>query len=273
MPFSIHCGAQLHERRSAGSLISDGGESGEIAIAVHELQTPLNFRILLLSLERKIKRVFAEAGERLPAEIVLMDTMAHAELAILRDRFEAIFADAEFPGISRAGLAKVLEDSQPNRRTASYLMTGYAPLRGSDYLQHEGLIILGKPSSCDDLMPLLLHLKGRLATERRRAGRLRFEEDVQFLQAGRHFRGTSLNLSMRGMLIATEIPFERGSQFEIRFLLPGSEAIFQVRVRVARIVATRLVGVTFENLAPFDRQRLETFMNQRLSAKTPPPAR
>ncbi len=227
----------------------------------------MTFRILLLSVSRRTKRIFAEVAAHVSAELVIPPDFTAAEFPILRERFDLIFADVEFPGLSRQPLLQAIRASTLNHQTPLYLMTGF---KGPDaYAGREReFTLLPKPAAASEIEPLVVRFRQKLFAERRRTGRLPFQTEVHLQQGAKRFRGTSRNLSAQGLLLAADLPLERGSELEVRFLIEPGAPIFHARVRVVRAGDSPLFGVSFVSLDPFHRQRLQEFLERHLPTRS-----
>jgi CheY-like chemotaxis protein len=76
-------------------------------------------------------------------------------------------------------------------------------------------------------------LKKFLPAIERRASRIPFHAEVRLTINGAVHTGTSEDITLSGLYVATEVPVSKGEELNLSFMLPGSDTPLEVRGRVA----------------------------------------
>jgi type IV pilus assembly protein PilZ len=103
---------------------------------------------------------------------------------------------------------------------------------------------------------------------RRRDRRLPILIKVEYLRMDDFLVDYASNISLGGMFILTEQPLELGTQFRIRFVVPGWADAIETRaeVRWRRSPGPGPLragmGVRFDGLAPNEKARIEALISQ-----------
>ncbi len=219
-------------------------------------------RLLLASKDGETDRVFREAVSSVGAEVNVSRSLDPAMRSIRDEKFDAIFADAQLPGLTRWDLTRVVRGSKFNSLAPLILLTDYA-----DPSKSKDVTLMVKPSKAASLIPLLKDLKRKLTVDRRKQRRLSYLTDVNCVASLKRFHAQSVNLSAVGMLLEGTLPYGRGEEFEVSLQLETADPVFRARVRVVRIDSAKRTALAFQNLGVMERQRLRRFLDRHL----PPP--
>ncbi len=184
--------------------------------------------------------------------------------SIRDEKFDAIFADAQLPGLTRWELTRVVRGSKFNSLAPLILLTDYDR---TDPSKSKDVTLMVKPSKAASLIPFLKDLKRKLTVDRRKQRRLSYFTEVNCVASLKRFHAHSVNLSAVGMLLEGTLPCGRGEEFEASLQLETADPVFRARVRVVRIDGAKRTAVAFQNLGVMERQRLRRFLDRHL----PPP--
>lgn len=91
---------------------------------------------------------------------------------------------------------------------------------------------LAKPFDGEDFLKTL---KQFLPAIERRASRIPFHAEVRLTVSGAVHSGTSEDITLSGIYVATGVLFSKGEELRLSFTLPGSDSPLEVRGRVAWI--------------------------------------
>lgn len=86
------------------------------------------------------------------------------------------------------------------------------------------------------------------------------------------YPGTTMDLSVTGLLIRTSHPLKPGDKTELKFALPGSTDRMSITGRVVRVEPKRfglgVVAVRFESISPQDEKRLQEYLTSLSGRRT-----
>lgn len=220
-------------------------------------------RLLLASKDGETDRVFREAVSSVGAHLAVSRSFDLATRSIRDEKFDAIFADAQLPGLTRWELTRVVRGSKFNSVAPLVLLTDYDRTHPQK-LKDVSLMV--KPSKAASLVPYLKDLKRKLTVDRRKQRRLSYFTEVNCVAGLKRFHAHSVNLSAAGLLLEGMPPCERDEEFEANLQLETADPVFRARVRVVRIDGSKRIAVSFQNLGTVERHRLRRFLDRHLPA-------
>lgn len=200
--------------------------------------------------------------------MILIETPELAARRIHDERFDVIFVDTGLPNLSRAGFTRIIRNSKLNSQAPLVLLTGLAAPQAGTKDASAGVSAIAKYALPAELPVFLRKLKQKLMADRRKHRRLSFRASLNCVEGVRRFRATSVNLSASGMMIESSFPLEIGTGLELYFYLASEEPLLHARGRVARMEASDRVGVVFQNLGSFERERLRQFLDLHLPPRS-----
>ncbi|HUJ79890.1 MAG TPA: PilZ domain-containing protein [Nitrospiria bacterium] len=96
------------------------------------------------------------------------------------------------------------------------------------------------------------------SSDNRQFQRMPFIQDVEVIGVGQH---RCSDLSVGGLYLETVHPFPEGSIVSLRFKLHASdEQVLTVRARVVYVHEGVGLGLSFVDLHPYYREKIETFI-------------
>ena len=222
------------------------------------------FRVLLVNQASQTTRAFKEAARSVGAELIVVETSEEGGRGVRDDRFEAIFIDPSIANFSRQGFTRLIRLSAFNSLTPIILILSQYREKFDKSDESAGVSVMAKPSRPDDLLPYLQELKRKLMADRRKNRRLAYRTNVNCAYGMQHLKATSVNLGVTGILLEMSWVPKYGDGMELHFQLVKDEPVFHGHVRVVRLEVPGLVGLTFEKLAPPERERLRRFIDAHL---------
>ena len=221
-------------------------------------------RILLGNEDALMTQIFKEAVSTEGGELIIAETTELAVRRVQDERFDGIFADTSLPNFSQSGFTRTVRKSKLNSRAPVILLAGLPSPKAGVRRAYQDVSVMAKYAVPAELPPLLRNLARQLMTDRRKHRRLSLRTSVNCMEGVRRFRATSINLSISGMLIETAFPMGVGSEMQLSFSLASGEPAMRAQARVARMEVGNRVGVSFQNMGNFERERIRQFLDLHL---------
>jgi c-di-GMP-binding flagellar brake protein YcgR len=121
-------------------------------------------------------------------------------------------------------------------------------------------LFLFKPVERNKLLKLMRVAEGPIERERRRFTRVKVRRGVSIESDGQPVKGTTLDLSMGGMLVQASYIFPLGSAVRVNLeLKPGTSPLL-LTARVVRVSGDDCMGLEFHNVAPKEGNALQEFL-------------
>ena len=103
-------------------------------------------------------------------------------------------------------------------------------------------------------------------SDRRREQRIPLRLQVEYATVEEFLFDYTANLSLGGMFIATEHPFDLGTQFRLRFQLPGHQEAVEATAEVVWVdppeqAGVAGMGVRFSDLKAEDEAAVQTLLD------------
>lgn len=221
-------------------------------------------RVLLGSPDAKTVRMAKELVSAEGGDLILAEAAESVARLARDERFDTIAADTSLPNFSRTGFTRIVRNSKLNSRAPIILLAGLpanAPRPAASDVR-----VMAKFALPAELPPFLKEIARKLASDRRKHRRLSFRTSVNCVEGIRRFRARSVNLGISGMLLESSLPIETGTGLHLYFYLAPGETALHTPGRVVRLDAGNHVGVSFENMGNYERERLKQFLDLHLPA-------
>jgi len=127
---------------------------------------------------------------------------------------------------------------------------------------------LFKPVERSKLLRLIRATEGPIERERRRSTRVRLRCRVSMESGNDRIVGTTLDLSLGGLLVQSQHVFPPDTRVIVSLELETGKAPFRSNARVVRTVGTDCMGIQFENLAAKESRQLQEFLLPLILAAT-----
>lgn len=218
-------------------------------------------RILVVDDDQQVLRLMEEMLREMGADPTCVGSSLLAVEVVEREMFDGIFLDWKMPDLDGMGLAARVRASKQNAQCPIILFTGVSSESAIKDSFRAGIdFYIQKPIRMAQIREILEHCHSMVLVERRRQQRVAVEIPVWCEWGDRSSKGTSLDLSVNGILVELEKIPPLGVKVQIRFSLPGDASESEMVARVARIVAgNKSAGLEFINVSRETLSRLVRF--------------
>jgi DNA-binding response OmpR family regulator len=205
------------------------------------------------------------SSEEMEADGVTDGTQAAARLRV--EKFDAVFLDIRMPPPDGIELARLMRASKLNRTTPIVMITGEQE-RGvmTRAFQAGATFFLSKPVDRTRLLRLIRVTRGSIQHERRRFERVKVSCKVSIESKQDRFDGTTLDLSLNGMLVQAHHVLPLGSLIQVSLELSPATPPVRVAARVVRVVGDDCMGLQLENIGEAESEHLQEFLLPLISA-------
>jgi len=186
-----------------------------------------------------------------------------------KEKFHAVFLDMRMPSLDGIELARQIRASSANATTVIVMITGEEDRTLMGRAFEAGVqLFLFKPVERNKLLKLIRAAEGPIERERRRFTRVRLRCRASMESGKDRLEGTTLDLSLGGMLVQSHRVFPPGTLVTVGLELEAGTAPLRSHARVVRQVGTDSMGVQFENLGAKESRRLQEFLLPLILAAT-----
>ncbi len=185
---------------------------------------------------------------------------AQAAARLRDERFDVVFLDMRMSPPDGIELARQIRSSGPNKTTPLVMITGENDYKLMQRAFQVGVnFFLFKPADRARLMRLLRAADNFINYEKRRCTRVGIRRAVS-IECGEHqLSGTTLDLSLGGMLVQTSYTLPVGSTVRVSLNFKPGTPPLRLAARVVRALGDHCVGLQIEN-APEVGKALENFL-------------
>ncbi len=176
-------------------------------------------------------------------------------------KFDAVFLEAHMPPPDGIALAQRMRASRTNRTSPIVMMAGDQDRALQMRAFQAGVnFFLYKPVNRQRLLRLLRVTDAVIQLEKRRFERVKVRCKVMIESDEGQVQGTTLNLSMNGLLVKARQLFPMDSLVRVRLELSPAAPPLHAVARVTNRVGHDRMGLELENLGPAESQRLQKFI-------------
>jgi len=186
---------------------------------------------------------------------------SQAATRLRKEKFDAVFLDLGMPSPDGVELAKQMRASGLNRATPIVMITGEEDRAVLTRVFQAGAnFLLFKPVARQSLLRLIRVTQGLIERERRRFTRMKLPLKVSIESGQERLNGTTLDISLSGILAEAEEVFPVGTRVQVGLALaPGSPPL-DVPARVVRLGQHNRMGLQFESIGAAASERLQEFL-------------
>lgn len=214
-----------------------------------------------------MQTVLAGAGMNVEA---LTDS-EQAQLRLSREKFDAIFLDVNMPKVDGIELARRARASGFNQKTPIVMVAGSGdPALQQLCFQAGANFFLYKPFDRQRLLRILRVTQGPIQQERRRFQRVPVKCKVTVESRGESVTGTSLDISLNGILVHAGRAFPAGSPVNITVQLAPGQPELNASGHVARTIGDEFMGIQMTRISSADSERLQDFLLPKILAISGP---
>jgi DNA-binding response OmpR family regulator len=220
-----------------------------------------------------IREILAGAG----IEAATITESARAAHLLQTQKFDAVFLDLHMPPPDGLELARRTRAAGFNQRTPIVMITADTdPAALTRGFQAGASFFLFKPLDRRGLLRILRATQGTIARERRRFQRVPVRRKVMLAAEGRRLEGTTLDLSLNGVLAQAPRPFPPGTRLHLKLELAAGAPPVEAQGRVMRLIGDDCMGIEITELAGRESERLQEFLLplilKNIAAPLEPPA-
>ncbi|HWQ03513.1 MAG TPA: response regulator [Candidatus Nitrosotenuis sp.] len=229
----------------------------------------VNTRILVVDDDPAIcgllKELLAPAG----FDVLALTSSEQAARHMLKEKFDAIFLDVRMPQPDGVELARRARAAGFNMKTPIVMIAGDAdPAIQKRCFEAGANFFLYKPFDKPRLLRILRVTQGSVQQERRRFQRVPMRCQVAIESRHEKLEGTTLDLSLNGMLVQASRAFPVGSPVQVALMLKAGQPPVLGRGKVARVLGGDCMGVQIDSITPGDSERLQEFLLPHILAAT-----
>jgi CheY-like chemotaxis protein len=212
-----------------------------------------------------IREILCSAG----MEAASLTDSAEAASRLRTEKFHAIFLDARMPPPDGIELARQIRASHTNATSVIVMITGEEDRTVMARAFQAGVeFFLFKPVDRGKLLQLIRATGGSIERERRRFMRVRSRCRVTIDSQQASLEGTTLDLSLGGMLVKAERTFPPGTLVTVNLEIERGLTPLRSTALVVRVIGTDCMGIQLENLDSKDSNRLQQFLLPLILAAT-----
>jgi CheY-like chemotaxis protein len=194
-------------------------------------------------------------------EAISVTNSAEAAERLKREKYHAVFLDMRMPPPDGVELARQIRASRTNASTVIVMITGEEDRTLMRRAFEAGVeLFLFKPVERNKLLKLIRAAEGPIERERRRFTRVRLRCRVSMESGNDRLEGTTLDLSLGGVLVQSQHVFRPDALVTVSLELEAGTPPLRSDARVVRTVGTDCMGVQFENLGAKESGRLQEFL-------------
>ncbi len=207
------------------------------------------------------------ASENIQAHVITDSTQAAARLR--EERFDAVFLDMHMPSLDGIELAKRIRSCGLNQSTPLVMITGEQNQKAMQRAFQVGVnLFLFKPVDRVRLMRLLNAAENFIQCQRTRVTRVKICKGVSIEAGERRLTGTTLDLSVGGMLVQSSSTVPVGSSVRVGLKLQSEKPPLQLKARVVRLPGNDCMGLQIERNGWEDKD-LKNFLLPLILTKNP----
>ena len=218
-------------------------------------------RILVVDDDPTVCELIQEVLAAAEMESFALTDSKQAATHITQERFDAIFLDVRMPPPDGIELTRKIRASGLNRRTPIVVITGEednAVLKRA--FEAGASFFLFKPIDRHRMLRLIRVTEGSIQQEARRYQRVKASCKVSIEYGQERLSGTTLDLSLCGLLVRAPSAFPVGSAVQVSLELKSGSAPLRVAARVMRVSADNCMGLLIENAGREETKRLQEFL-------------
>jgi len=221
----------------------------------------LRLRILIVVRERTDGNAVRATLQSADADCILETSGSQALEFLRREKYDLIMLDAQMSSPDGLQLARLIRRSGLNSRTPIILLSDPGPPELLTRAFESGSnFVLYKPFDRTGLMRVLRAARGPIEQERRRFLRVNVRCHVALLRGSERAEGVTLDLSLEGMLVETQVSWATGSKLRLTLeLVPGQEP-WQASGRVVRLAGPNRMGIQLDPPKAEESAQLQTFL-------------
>jgi len=194
-------------------------------------------------------------------EVISLSDSREAAVRLSEQKFHAFFLDMRMPPPDGIELVRLIRASRWNASAVVVMITGESDqgVLGRAF-QAGADFCLFKPVETSSLRRLLRVTQASIDRVRRRAFRVPLRLPVGLELGAQRIEGSTVDLSLGGMLVQTQEVFPEGSTVKVNLGLTPDSSLLCYTARVVRKVGKDRMAVHIESLEAKEGIRLQDFL-------------
>jgi DNA-binding response OmpR family regulator len=194
-------------------------------------------------------------------EVVCLTKSSDAVSRLRDEKFDIILFDLRMPIPDGVALARLTRESGFNRMTPIIMISDDQHTRVvAEGFEAGASFFLYKPIDKKRLLQLIRATQGAVEHERRRFRRVALHTPVCLCHDKREFQGTTIDVSLNGMMVTSPEVIPQGSSLNFSlFLAPDSKPVVGSG-SVRRVVNQNQMGIEISNMSLLEAGRLQEFL-------------
>jgi CheY-like chemotaxis protein len=218
-------------------------------------------RILVVDDDPTVCELIQEVLGSADMESIALTDSKQAATQITEERFEAIFLDVRMPPPDGIELTRQVRTSGLNRTTPIVVITGEEDNTVLKRAFEAGAsFFLFKPVDRHRMLRLIRVTEGSIQHEARRYQRVKASCKVSIEFGQERLSGTTLDLSLCGLLVRAPSTLPVGSEIQVSLELKSGSSPLRLAARVMRVSADNCMGLLIENAGREEAKRLQEFL-------------
>ena len=218
-------------------------------------------RILVVDDDPTVCELIQEVLAAADMESIALTDSKQAATQITEERFEAIFLDVRMPPPDGIELTRQVRASGLNRTTPIVVITGEEDNTVLKRAFEAGAsFFLFKPVDRHRMLRLIRVTEGSIQHEARRYQRVKASCKVSIEFGQERLSGTTLDLSLCGLLLRAPSTLPVGSELQVSLELKSGSSPLRLAARVMRVSADNCMGLLIENAGREEAKRLQEFL-------------
>ena len=185
----------------------------------------------------------------------------HAAELLRRNKFDAIFLDAQMAAPGGMHLARQIRAGGLNSRTPIIFASGEdTPEVMTRAFASGANLFLYKPIDRSHLLQVMRAARGPIEQERRRFLRVAVRRFVVLTRGEERGEGYTVDLSLEGMLVETPVSWPTGTRIHVQLEIAEGEQPVNAKARITRLAGPNRVGLQLERLTEEQSSRLQSHL-------------
>jgi len=221
----------------------------------------MRFRVLIVDADKASCDTIQSAIVASNLEAVTETSSSRAAEYLREEKYDALVLELHMPAPDGLQLARMARTSGMNRRTPIIMVSGQnAPDSMSRAFEAGANFFLFKPFDRGRLMRVVRAAHGPIEQERRRFLRVAVARHVALQSADDKVEGSTVDLSLQGMLVETPRILPVGTQVRVRLETAAGQKAIIATGKVVRQASHNRMGIELDPLTGEDADRLQAFL-------------
>ena len=221
----------------------------------------MRLRVLIVDADKASCDSIQSAMVASNLEAVTETSSSRAAEFLHKEKYDALFLELQMPSPDGLQLAKMARTSGMNRRTPIIMVSGQnTPDSMSRAFEAGANFFIFKPFDRGRLMRVLRAAHGPIEQERRRFHRVQVARHVAVQCGDEKLEGTTVDVSLQGMLVEMPRMFPVGSQVRVRLEIAAGQKAVGGTGKVVRQAGHNRMGIELEGLTGDEAERLQAFL-------------